>query len=127
MLKSARALDLIADAIRANACVKRGGSEIEINAEELVPGDIIKLKAGAHVPADCRVLEAAQLRVDESALTGKRGAIEKQISAVPLDADIDQRRSMLFLGTKVLSGTALAAVVATGFQTELGRRGTGDR
>lgn len=126
LLKSARALDRIACAIRIKTYVKRGGVDIEINAEELVPGDIINLKAGAYVPADCRLLESAQLRVDESALTGKSCSIDKQVSAAKLDADIDQRRSMLFLGTKILSGTALAAVVGTGFQTELGKTATGD-
>jgi P-type Ca2+ transporter type 2C len=126
LLKSARALDRMAYATRTHACVKRDGHDIEINPEELVPGDIILVKAGDPVPADCRLLESAQLRVDESALTGKGAGIEKQIAAVPLDADIDQRRSMLFLGTNVLSGNALAAVVATGFQTELGKRAVGD-
>ena len=127
LLKSARALDQMAIATRTNASVKRGGKDIEIDAEQLVPGDIINLKAGEYVPADCRLLESAHLRVDESALTGKPQAIEQKISAPPLDADMDQRRSMLFLGTRILSGTALAAVVATGFQTELGRKATGDR
>ena len=127
LLKSARALDRMAYATRTPACVKRGGQDIRINSEELVPGDIILVKAGDSVPADCRLLESAQLKVDESALTGKGEGSEKQISAVPLDADIDQRRSMLFQGTEVLSGTALAAVVATGFQTELGKRAVGDR
>lgn len=127
LLKSARALDRMAYATTTHACVKRGGNDVEINAEELVPGDIINLKAGEYVPADCRLLESVQLRVDESALTGTNAANEKQVSAVPLDADIDQRHSMLFLGTKILSGSAMAAVVGTGFQTELGRMATGDR
>lgn len=126
LLKSARALDRMADAIRTHVLVKRDGHDIDVNPEELVPGDIILVKAGDSVPADCRLLESAQLKVDESALTGKGAGIEKQISAVPLGADIDQRRSMLFLGTKILSGSALAAVVATGFQTELGKRAVGD-
>ena len=69
LLKSARALDRMADATRTNACVLRGSQKIQINAEELVPGDIILVKAGDSIPADCRLLESAQLRVDESALT----------------------------------------------------------
>ena len=127
LLRSARALDRMTYATRTNACVQRGGQKIYINAEELVPGDIIFIKAGEYVPADCRLLESDQLRVDESALTGRRGAIEKTTSAVPSDADIDQRRSMVFLGTKILSGTARGAVVETGFQTELGEKATGGR
>lgn len=127
LLKSARALDRMAYATtRTHAHVKRDGHDMEINPEELVPGDIVLVKAGDSIPADCRLLESAELRVDESALTGKTAGIEKQISAVPIDADIEQRRSMLFLGTKILSGSALAAVVATGFQTELGKRAVGD-
>lgn len=126
LLKSARALDSMSYATRTSAHVKRGGQDIEINAEELVPGDIVVLKAGECVPADCRLLESAQLRVNESALTGKDTGTAKQISAVPANADIAQRWSMLFLGTKILSGSALAAVVGTGFQTELGKRAIGD-
>jgi P-type E1-E2 ATPase len=91
LLKSARALDRMAHATRTNACVKRGGHDIEIKAEELVRGDIISLKAEEYVPADCRLLESVQLQVDESALTGKGAAIEKHISAVPSNADFGQR------------------------------------
>jgi Ca2+-transporting ATPase len=127
LLKSASALDHMTQATRTNARAKRGGHSIEINSEELVPGDIIILNPGEYVPADCRLLECAQLRVDESALTGKNAGIEKQISAVPSNADIDHRWSMVFLGTKILSGSALAAVVGTGFQTELGRMAAGDQ
>jgi Ca2+-transporting ATPase len=126
LLKSARALDRMSHATQTNAHVKRGGQDIEINAEELVPGDILILKAGDYVPADCRLLESAQLRVNESALTGKDTGAAKQVSAVPLNADIGQRLSMLFLGTKIMSGSALAAVVGTGFQTELGKRAIGE-
>jgi len=126
LLKSARALDRMADATRTNARVKRGGKDIKINAEELVPGDIIILKADEYVPADCRLLESDQLRVDESALTGKSGVVEKLISAVPPDADIEHRRSMIFLGSRIMSGSASAAVVGTGFQTELGKMAIGD-
>ncbi|HKO97619.1 MAG TPA: hypothetical protein VJU86_11540 [Pyrinomonadaceae bacterium] len=127
LLKSARAFDVMEEVTGTYVCVKRGGHDIETKAEELVPGDVIILKTGEYVPADCRLLESDQLRVDESALTGKSASIEKDISAVPLNTGIGQRRSMLFLGTKILSGSALAAVVTTGLQTELGKRAAGDQ
>lgn len=126
LLRSARAFDVMEYAIRTNVCVRREGQDNRIKAEDLVPGDIIVLNHGDCVPADSRVLEATQLRVEESALTGRNTAVEKLMSAVPLDIPFAQRRSMLYLGTKVLSGSAVAAVVATGFQTELGKRVTGD-
>ncbi len=126
LLRSARAFDAMEHATRMYVCVKREGQDTTIKAEELVPGDIISLNAGDYVPADCRLLECTQLQVEESALTGKSTAVEKLVSAVPLDTAVGKRWSMLYLGGKVQSGSALAAVVATGFQTELGRRAIGD-
>lgn len=126
LLKSARALDAMQIATRANVRVKREGQDIKIKAEELVPGDIIILNVGDYVPADARLIEATQVLARESALPGKRTAVEKQSSPVVSDTPLGQRRSMVYLGTTILAGFAVAAVVATGVQTELGRMATGD-
>ena len=126
MLKAARALDAMRYATRATVRVRREGQETYIKAEGLVPGDIVILSSGDCVPADARLIETVQLLAQESALTGKSTAVEKRISQVVTDAPLEQRHSMVYLGTAISSGTAVAAVVATGVQTELGKRAACD-
>lgn len=103
--------------------VRREGRELKIHAEELVPGDIIILNAGDRVPADARLLEAASLRTEESALTGESTTVDKTPLKVKQDALLAERNSMLYLGTIVAAGRAVAVVTAIGDQTELGRIG----
>jgi Ca2+-transporting ATPase len=122
VLRSARARDAMEYATRGKVRVRRQGQETKVTGEELVPGDIVILTAGDSVPADARLIEAVQLQVQESALTGKRTANEKRISSVAIDTPFDQRQSMVYLGTSINTGCAVAAVVATGVQTELGKR-----
>lgn len=101
-------------------CV-RDGREIEVPLEEVVPGDVVLLAAGALVPADALLLEAKDLFVDEAALTGETWPAEKRPGPAPADAPLARRTPALFLGTHVVSGTARALVVRTGRGTELGR------
>lgn len=126
VLRSARALDAMRDATRAAVCVRREGQETTVAGEELVPGDIILLTAGDTVPADARLLETEQLTTKESALTGRTKDVEKRISQIALDTPLEQRQSMVYLGTTINTGRAVAAVVGTGVQTELGKRAAGD-
>lgn len=121
LLKAARALDAMHDATRAVVQVRREGRETKIKGEELVPGDIFTISAGDLVPADARLIEAARLQVHESSVTGKSTIIEKRTSQVNKDAPLDERRSMIYLGTEIGSGSGVAVVVATGVQTELGK------
>ena len=107
-----------------SARVFRGGAVRTLRAEELVPGDVVELDAGDAVPADCRLIEAASMRVDESSLTGESVAVEKDPKhPVPIDAVLAERPTMLYSGTVVVAGSARALVVATGAKTELGRIG----
>lgn len=107
------------------ARVVRGGVVRNLPAEELVPGDIVKLEAGDAVPADCRLVEAASMRVDESMLTGESTTVGKDPAAtVVKDAPLADRPTMLFTGTVVVAGSGQALVVATASATELGRIGT---
>jgi P-type Ca2+ transporter type 2C len=106
---------------RAAIRVKRGGQETSLNGEELVSGDIITLSAGDLVPAAARLIEALQLRVKEATLSGKGNAIDKQVSALPTATPLDERRSMVYLGTTIESGSGVPVVVATGASTELGK------
>lgn len=102
--------------------VRRGGSLVELSSRELVPGDLVQLETGAVVPADCRIVESVNLRVQEAALTGESEAIEKTAAALPgPELPLGDRRNMGYLGTFVSYGRGTAIVVATGMQTELGK------
>ncbi len=102
--------------------VRRGGHVLEISARELVPGDVVLLEAGSHVPADGRLLEAANLRVQEATLTGESEPVEKTADALPPgDRALGDRRNMAYLGTAVVAGRGTMAVTDTGMATELGR------
>ncbi|MEJ2210354.1 MAG: cation-translocating P-type ATPase [Anaerolineae bacterium] len=100
-----------------------GGSHVvEVSARELVPGDVVLLEAGALVPADGRLLESVNLRVEEAALTGESEPVEKEIRALDRpDLPLGDRRNMVYMGTIVTYGRGMAIVTATGMETELGR------
>ena len=101
--------------------VNRGGHTLEIAAQELVPGDVILLEAGNAIPADCRLVESVNLRVQESVLTGESEPVEKFTQALEkLDLPVADRRNMLYMGTVATYGRGNAIVVNTGMQTELG-------
>ncbi|MFN8439566.1 MAG: cation-translocating P-type ATPase [Caldilineaceae bacterium] len=101
---------------------RRNGQLLEISSRELVVGDIILLEAGNVVPADGRLLESANLRVQEAALTGESEAVEKQVEALTKrDLPLGDRKNMVYMGTLVNYGRAQAVVTATGMKTELGK------
>ncbi|MFD8546912.1 HAD-IC family P-type ATPase [Streptomyces sp. NPDC059649] len=102
------------------ACVRREGRERLVTSADLVPGDILSLGPEDVVPADCRLLEAEGFEVDESSLTGESLAVSKDPAPV-VAAHLTGRRSMLYEGTTVSAGRAVAVVVATGSATEAGR------
>lgn len=105
--------------------VRRDHQVQELPAVDLVPGDIVLLEAGSVAPADCRLLEAHALRVQESLLTGESEAVEKQTAALSeADLAVGDRRNLVFMGTLVVTGRAEAVVTATGMATELGRIAT---
>lgn len=102
--------------------VRRNGVVEERSARDLVPGDVVMIEAGTIVPADLRLLESANLRIQEAALTGESEPVEKH-TAVVSDPQIalGDRRNMAYMGTVVTYGRGLGVVVATGMQTQLGR------
>lgn len=105
--------------------VRRAGQVQDLPATELVPGDMVLLEAGSVVPADCRLLEAHSLKVQESLLTGESEAVEKQTDRIEVtELPLGDRRNLLFMGTLVATGRAVAVVTATGMQTELGKIAT---
>lgn len=104
--------------------VRRNGQIKTISARELVPGDIVLLEAGNAVPADCRIFESANLRIQEAALTGESEPADKNSAALSGDLPLGDRRNMAYMGTIVTYGRGQVLVVETGMKTELGRIAT---
>ncbi|MEU1665388.1 cation-transporting P-type ATPase [Streptomyces sparsogenes] len=119
-VRTERALAELFSRSAIGARVRRAGTERLVAAGDLVPGDIVVLRPEDVVPADCRLLEAEGLEVDESSLTGESLPVPKDPAPVAA-AHITGRRSMLYEGTTVSAGRAVAVVVATGTSTEVGR------
>jgi P-type Ca2+ transporter type 2C len=102
--------------------VIRQGQETEVDAKELVPGDLVQLDSGVQVPADGRLMIASNLQLRESALTGEAEAVTKQAEIVlPDETALGDRINQVFQGTEVLQGRGTALITATGMRTELGR------
>jgi Ca2+-transporting ATPase len=105
-----------------DANVLRAGSRQAIPAREVVPGDIVFLEAGNYVPADVRLLETANLRIDEAALTGESFAVTKNVTLeLEEDAALGDRKTMAYTGTLVSYGRGVGVVVNTGMETEIGQ------
>lgn len=119
--KAEHALELLKSYIRTRARVRREGIEHEIDASELAPGDIIRIKQGDRVPADARLLFVNMLEVDESVLTGESLPVEKNPAAVGDAASLANRSSCVYSGTMVVRGFADAVVTTTGSRTEFGK------
>jgi Ca2+-transporting ATPase len=107
--------------VSVEATVLRGGRLRRIPSRELVPGDVILLEAGDRIPADARLFEVIDFKVDESSLTGESVPVGKAVSCLGDEACLADRRNMVFLGTHVTYGKARALVVGTGMRTELGK------
>ncbi|MFP5384128.1 MAG: cation-transporting P-type ATPase [Gammaproteobacteria bacterium] len=119
--RAEQAVDAIRRLLSLRAVALRDGTRREIDADELVPGDIVFLQSGDKVPADLRLLEVRSLRIEESALTGESVAVEKQTATVAADAPVGDRSCLAFTGTLVTFGQGTGIVVATGGHTEIGR------
>ncbi|MCA9898423.1 MAG: cation-translocating P-type ATPase, partial [Anaerolineales bacterium] len=105
--------------------VRRNGELRELSAKELVPGDVVLLEAGNAIPADLRLVECVNLRIQEAALTGESEPVEKHTEALPReDVPLGDRRNMAYMGTVVTYGRGTAVVTGTGMETELGKIAT---
>jgi P-type Ca2+ transporter type 2C len=120
-LQAARSVASLRDMMRSVADVERDDRRDEIDATDLVPGDVVIVEAGERAPADIRLLSAEDLAVEESALTGESEPVDKHPDPVDADAAVGDRTGMLFMGTTVSSGYGRGIVVATGRATEMGR------
>ena len=120
--KAEHALEALQNLSSPHCRVIRDGVEQIIDAADLVPGDIIRLEAGDSIPADARLIRSVSLKCEESALTGESVPSEKDANAdVAEDAPLGDRSTMVFSGCSVTYGTALAVVVRTGMNTEMGK------
>lgn len=115
-----RAFERLKSSQEKFATVVRDGAKRRIPAEELVPGDIIILETGMNIPADARIIEASNLEINESVLTGEWIAVSKHVKPISSIVSAPEQKNMLFMGTLVVSGSASAIVVATGSKTMLG-------
>jgi len=119
--KAEKEIELLKKLGSQKAIVIRNGRKEEIDAKDLVQGDIIIIQAGDKIPADSRLIEANSLKMDESSLTGESTTVEKIISALEKEAQVADQKNMVFSGTIAKEGTAKAIVTATGMQTEIGK------
>ncbi len=119
--KAENALRAIRQMLSPNAMVLRNGRQLTVQAERLVPGDIVLLQSGDKVPADLRLFRLKGLQIEEAALTGESMAVEKCIEPVSPESTIGDRRCMAYSGTLVTHGQGSGVVVATAAQTEIGR------
>src|SRR5690606_2233438 len=122
-LRARQAMQALLELQVARATVVRDGRTAEIDARELVPGDVVVLEAGQSVAADGRLLSATELRVDEAALTGESLPVQKHTRPLPEDTPLPDRQNMVFKATTAVAGSARALVTATGMATEVGRIG----
>ena len=127
--KSEQALEALQEMSAAQSKVMRDGKLVHMPSSELVPGDIVLLEAGDSVPADCRVLESASMKIEEAALTGESVPVEKYADQIALAADTDDvplgdRKNMCYMGSTVVYGRGRAVVVGTGMKTEMGKIAT---
>lgn len=116
--KSAEGLQKL---LKIQALVKRNKKNLEMDSEEVVPGDIIMIESGLKIPADLRLLQAFNLSIDESFLTGESEAVKKKIDIMQTNISIGERHNMAFAGSTVMSGHGLGMVVATGINTQVGQ------
>lgn len=123
-LRARNTINSLSNLLTPKVKLRRNGQPVIEPHSGIVPGDILLLDAGTKIPADARLVEAAHLSVSEAALTGESVPVEKEVSALPLDTPLAGRANMLYTGTVITAGRAVAVVTATGASTELGKIAT---
>ena len=118
--QATRSIEALRELATPAATVLRDGEKQSIDAEQLVPGDVISLEQGDAIPADARVLDAEELRTNESPLTGESTPVEKATGTIDEDTPLAERRNMVYKNTTVVKGRGRAVVVETGMETEVG-------
>jgi Ca2+-transporting ATPase len=119
--KAEGAIAALAQAITTEAVVIRNGQKVRVPSRDLVPGDVVLLTSGDKVPADLRLIQARNLQIDESGLTGESVAVEKDPTPLKADTPLAERKNMAYAGGFVTFGQGTGIVVSTGNNTETGR------
>ncbi|MDR2722581.1 MAG: HAD-IC family P-type ATPase [Cellulomonadaceae bacterium] len=119
--RAEKSLDAIKKMLSLNALALRDGQWTEIDAETLVPGDVIRIKAGDRAPADARIIDTTNLQIEEAALTGESVPAEKTVAPLDERSGLGDRTNMLFSSTIIVAGTGTAVITGTGADTEIGR------
>lgn len=123
--KAEKAIEALQEIAAATSKVIRDGKIVTVKSEDIVVGDIVVLEAGDSVPADCRIIECASMKIEESALTGESVPVTKTTEPIdPLGSDdvpLGDRKNMCYMGSSVAYGRGKAVVVATGMDTEMGK------
>ncbi len=119
--QAGNALAKLKEQVTVKASVLRGGKQVEVLAEEVVPGDILLLSAGSLIPADAVVLEARDLFANQAVLTGETFPVEKNSQLTKADASLAARQNIVFMGTNIRSGSGRALVIETGSRTTFGQ------
>lgn len=119
--KAERTMDSLKSLVLAKAKVMRDGKEVEIDGEEVVPGDILVLEEGDSIPADVRIIEEHTFSTNDFSLTGESNPCRKFTHVIPGKVELGARNNQAFMGTTIAIGNALGLVISTGMQTEIGR------
>lgn len=119
-MKARKAMLALLNLSAPKAKVRRDGATRLLDASEIVPGDILVLETGDRIAADARLIETANLKINESTFTGESLPVDKNIHVVEPDASIHDQKNMVFMGTTVSHGRALCVVTSTGMETEIG-------
>ena len=119
--KAEKSIEALRKMAHPKAKVIRNGKEIEINSNQIVPGDIIILQEGDRVPADARLIQAENLDIDEAALTGESLPVKKTTNIITKKVGIGDQKNMVFSGTMITRGFGKAIVVKTAMETEIGK------
>lgn len=123
--KAEKAIEALQEIAAATSKVIRDGKLITVKSEDIVVGDVVVLEAGDSVPADCRIIECASMKIEESALTGESVPVTKTADIIDSlgsdDVPLGDRKNMCYMGSSVAYGRGKAVVVATGMDTEMGK------
>ena len=123
--KAEKAIEALQEIAAATSKVIRDGKLITVKSEDIVVGDVVVLEAGDSVPADCRIIECASMKIEESALTGESVPVTKTAEIIDSlgsdDVPLGDRKNMCYMGSSVAYGRCKAVVVATGMDTEMGK------
>lgn len=123
--KAEKAIEALQEIAAATSHVIRDGKTVTVHSDDIVTGDIVVLEAGDSVPADCRIIKSASMKIEEAALTGESVPVNKQTEPIDPegsdDVPLGDRKNMCYMGSNVVYGRGEAVVVATGMDTEMGK------